>query len=588
MIFLTDDHKIKASLEALASELPAAKLLESLTLSLQKSSKKGFAIQGDKQHWKIQYGDISSLFRAVALVAEKASRMETGEIREAPRFERLGILLDACENAVPRPSAVKRLCRLLSSLGYNTLILKTVKGDVIDANISFDTFAGRYTADELCELTDYAVGYGIELLPCIPFSELPAFASPAQFEATVDRLLLLLSQRLGNRRVCLGFDRPALPGCGPYPAPLGHCRAEELPTYLEIISKLLQKHGMEASMGGAVLQDLTAAVSGITFAAAECTGVDKEYYRSLLSSLSEKTPRVGFVGGDNSWYGAVPLSWLSHTVACNTLPVLLEKPPHEVYVAMWRDDTGAAPLFSTLPVLFAYAEACWAGTDHTEHLSRRMLALCGVDFYDMVPLEDIPAIRCRLNTGRIAVNPGKYMLYDRVINASFAAHATGARVHLRSVTEWMAERIGRAGEFAYLFEALVAYSNLLAYLAEISEGLRKAYRKGDRTTMQEICDGHFKKAANAVDEYYEKLCAQWEREYMELGLALIRQRLDLVKQRLAEEQPILVAYLSGKTDRIDAFESDPRPYVREAELIHDCNAILLNRFDWIEAGNMRT
>lgn len=75
---------------------------------------------------------------------------------------------------------------------------------------------------------------------------------------------------------------------------------------------------------------------------------------------------------------------------------------------------------------------------------------------------------------------------------------------------------------------------------------------------------------------------------MELGLALIRQRLDQCKQRLAEEQPILVAYLSGKTDRIDAFESDPRPYVREAELIHDCNAILLNRFDWIEAGNMQT
>ena len=131
MIFLTDDHKIKASLEALVSELPAAKLLESLTLSLQKSSEKGFAIQGDKQHWKIQYGDISSLFRAVALVAEKASRMETGEIREAPRFERLGILLDASENAVPRPSAVKRLCRLLSSLGYNTLILNLYQHSIL-------------------------------------------------------------------------------------------------------------------------------------------------------------------------------------------------------------------------------------------------------------------------------------------------------------------------------------------------------------------------------------------------------------------------------------------------------------------------
>ncbi len=581
---LTNDQTQKERLAELIGEIPAAEAL-SLTLHVEKSDIKGLSVRGDGADWYVTYSDNASLFRAIALTLQRAKEGLTDETHEEPLFDTLGVMVDMTENAVMKPSAVKRFCRLLAALGYNALTFKTVKGDKIRDTLDFDTFAGRYTAEELRELDSYAASLGIDLIPCVSFSELPAYESAEAFESAIDRALCICTENLQSRKVCFGFDRPALPGCGPYPTPLNSCSVEELPQRLEILSCLCAKHGYTASMGSAVLEGVEKTDLPFTFAVSECTSVDANTYRSLLASLAKKTDNLGFVGGDNGWYGAVPLSWLSHTVACNTVPALLEHPPREVHVAMWREDTGACSYFATLPVLFAYAEACWARTDHTEHLSRRMLALCGVDFYDMVPLEDIPAIRCRLNTGRVIVTPGRYMLYDRLLPGDFAAHSAGGLIHLRSMTGWMAERIEHAGEFAYIFETQVAFCDLLACKAEISEGSRRAYRKGWHDMLQQIYDTGFQKAVAAADRFLVKLRAQWERECMDFGMELIEERMELVKARIMEDRPLLGDYLDGKLENPDFLSPTPKPYAHEEGLIHDREAILLNRFDLIIKGN---
>lgn len=582
--FLTNDAKQKALLTELVSELPAARDL-SLSLHLEKSDVPGLSVHGEGTDWFLTYSNPVSLSRAVALAVQRASEGAYDEICEAPLFGTLGVMADMSGNAVLKPTAIKRFCRLLAGLGYNALVLKTVKGSAIHETIDFDAFAGRYTAEELCELDAYAASLGIDLVPCIPFSELPSYASNEAFARAIDRTLSVCAARLQSRRVCFGFDRPALPGCDDYPLPLGGCPTTEISARLDILSRLCNKHGYTASMGGGVLEQLENTALPLTFAVSECTSVDQNTYRAKLTALMQKTENLGFVGGDNGWYGAVPLSWLSHTVACNTLPVLQEIQPKEVFVAMWRDDTGACPYFATLPVLFAYAETAWARTDYTEHLSRRMLALCGVDFYDMVPLEDIPAIRCRLNTGRVIVTPGRYMLYDRVMPGDFAAHSAGGLIHLRSMTDWMAERIERAGEFAYVFEAQVAFCNLLACKAEIAEGSRRAYRKGWHDKLQEIYDTGFQKAIDAVDHFLVKLRAQWARECMDFGMDLIEERMELVKSRILEGKPLLGDYLDGKIKDPEFLKPPPKPYAHEEGLIHDREALLLSSFDLIIKGN---
>lgn len=581
--FLTEDKNLSAMLSELLSEIPAAKELD-ISVAVEAREEKGFTVVKEGGKWKISCSDRASLCRAAAVVAEKASKGETGEVSESPLFETLGAMIDMSGNAVMKPSAVKRFCRMLAVLGYNTLVFKTVNGACLSADIDLEGFAGRYTADELKELDVYAAELGITLTPCIQFSEMPAFDSVADFAAALDNLLLICSENLGGRKICLGFDRPALPGCGPYPKPCGNCPEDKLGEYMQAASELCAKYGYETTVGSGVL-DVTENEHGVTYAVSECTNVNPNHYREILGALREKTENAGFVGGDNGWYGAVPLSWLSHTVACATLPALKEFAPKEVYVAMWREDTGACSYFATLPVLFAYAETCYARTDYTEHLSARMLALCGVDFYDMVPLEDIPAIRCRLNTGRNIVNPAKYMLYDKVIGGAFDAHSSGGVTHLKNMTVWMAERIERAGEFAYIFEEQVAFCNLLACKADINETLRRAFRKGMPDTVRHVYDEHFDKAIDAVDLFLEKIRAQWDRECMDFGMELIEERMELVKHRIEEGRPILGAYLAGEIEQIDCLVGTPEPYCRESELLHDMSAILINDFDMIIKGN---
>ncbi|MBR3895311.1 MAG: hypothetical protein IKJ35_09255 [Clostridia bacterium] len=582
--FLTNDQKQKELLAELAAEIPAANAL-SISVHFEKNEACGLSVRGEGGDWYLSYSDTASLFRGVALTLQRAAAGEMAEVHEEPLFDTLGVTVDMTENAVMKPSAVKRFCRLLATLGYNALTFKTVKGGCISETLDFDGFAGRYSAEEMRELDAYAASLGIDLIPCIQFSEIAAYPSSERFEAAIDRALQLCSDNLRSRKVCFGFDRPALPGCGPYPAPSGNCTAEELPHDLKILARLCEKHGLTASMGGGVLDSAEKTDLPFAFAVSECTSVDPNVYRAHLEKIAQKTDNFAFVGGDNGWYGAVPLSWLSHTVACNTMPALRERPPREVHVAMWREDTGACSYFATLPVLFAYAETCWARTDYTEHLSRRMLALCGVDFYDMVPLEDIPAIRCRLNTGRVIVTPGRYMLYDRVLPGDFAAHSGGGLIHLRSMTDWMAERIERAGEFAYIFETQVAFCDLLACKAEISEGSRRAYRKGWHDKLRQIYDSGFEKAIEAVDRFVVKLRAQWERECMDFGMELIESRMELVKSRIMADKPLLGAYFDGKLENPEFLSPTPKPYAHEEGLIHDREALLLNDFETIIKGN---
>ena len=579
MRFITEDKKMNDLLSELLSEIPAARGLD-IDVCLERCDE-GLSVWQDAEGWHMAYSTLSSLWRGATLLAERAAGGISERVDQTPAFETLGVVVDMSSNAAMKPSAIKRFCRLLASEGYDCLMLKTFKGAALTADADRSVLLGRYSEAELTELDAYAASLGIALTPYIQLSELVSLGDTESFCEKMDEALCAYSEILSSRRICFGFDRPRLAGCEKYPNIGDVAENDTFTERFRALSELCGKYGYEATVGGDVLDHIDGTEQSFTYAVSECTSVDRNKYRELIEKLGERAENVGFVGGDNGWYGAVPLSWLSHTVACATIPVLLEKTPKQVYVAMWRDDTAACSYFATLPVLFAYGETCWARTDYTEHLSKRMLSVCGVDFYDMVPLEDIPAIRCRLNTGRTIVTPGRYMLYDKVIGGAYDYHSTGGVNHLKNITVWMAERIERAGEFAYVFESQVAFSNILATKADISETLRRAFRKNWPHVIGEIYSENFEKATDAVDKFLATLEKQWERECMDFGMELIRERAKLVKRRIMEGKPLVGEYLAGNESALDMLKIPPVPCKYDAELIHDQAAVLLSDFDMI-------
>ena len=64
-------------------------------------------------------------------------------------FDRFGIMLDCSRNGVRKVSALHRLIRLISRMGYNTLMLYIEDTYEINGQPYFGYMRGRYSTDEL-------------------------------------------------------------------------------------------------------------------------------------------------------------------------------------------------------------------------------------------------------------------------------------------------------------------------------------------------------------------------------------------------------------------------------------------------------
>ena len=87
--------------------------------------------------------------------------------RECCPFKTFGIMLDCSRNAVMRPDHFKLWLRRLALLGFNLAMVYTEETYEIPGEDYFGYLRGRFTAAELKDLNDYALGLGIEMVGCI-------------------------------------------------------------------------------------------------------------------------------------------------------------------------------------------------------------------------------------------------------------------------------------------------------------------------------------------------------------------------------------------------------------------------------------
>ena len=83
------------------------------------------------------------------------------------KFRRLGTMIDCSRNAVMKPEAVEQWIDVTSDLGYNCLLLYIEDTYEIEGHPYFGHLRGRYSAEELRHMDDYAAAKGMELIPCI-------------------------------------------------------------------------------------------------------------------------------------------------------------------------------------------------------------------------------------------------------------------------------------------------------------------------------------------------------------------------------------------------------------------------------------
>ena len=581
-------------------------------------TEKGLKISKTAEGGYIGFCDTRALMRAIGIIAERKN--ETAfELYEEPKYEILGTMADVSRNAVMTLESVKKLIRLTAISGYNAMMLYTEDTYEIEGYPYFGHLRGRYTAEELRILDDYADALGIELIPCIQtLAHVNAFFEWQDSErfrdcddimlvgdegvyTLIEAMLKTMSKNLRSRKINIGLDEAFMLGRGQYIERFGFKEKHKIMAdHLERVTELCKKYGYAPRMWsdmffrmtndgvyrvmGHVVPDhiIESVPADQTLVYWEYIQVNRENYNDMFRQHKMFNNRIAFAGGDASWYGLVPLNKLARKSTIAAAKSIEDNDIKEIYVTMWGDDGAACSFFSTLTTLFIYGEACWTNADEADARSKaRLTAVTGLDPEAMLDIEDVNNVPGRTLFEKTSANPSKYMFYENVLTGKYDCHIPkGCDAHFAAQAKRWHEEVEKAGEYGYIYESIAAFCDVLALKAEMGLRLTAAYKANDKALVSKIANEEIPEVIRRLGIFHDTLRAQWMKENKTFGFDVMDIRMGGLIGQLKTAGIILNEWLDGRIEKVEELEAPRIPVVTSDKVKGYDNGLLLeNRWE---------
>ena len=551
----------------------------------------GLSVSRSDGGFHIAYSSLVSLLRAVSIVKERADEADF-KITETPSFDTVGVMVDCSRNSVLKVETVKKLCRIMALMGHNTLMLYTEDTYEIPGRDYFGYMRGRYTAKELRECDEYAARLGIEMVPCIQtLAHLgstfrwPDFqkicdcndillADDERTYQLIDDMLSSMSSNIQSRRIHIGMDEAHMMGLGKYLDLHGYRnRTELMLRHLTRVAELCKKYGYEPIIWDDMFfrlknpdyyaLDTEIDQSAIDMVPAEVTltywdyyHTDTETYDTLIKKRQRFNNKIMFAGGAWSWQGVLPFNNMALLTNRHALESVRKYNIRNVINTVWGDNGGACSVFSVMPSLQLYAEACWNGDMSDENLSRRLQACANADFESFMKLELPHHLPGNDRSPATMYNPARYLLFQDVLCGLFDRHLQpGNREFFANCTEILKKHWKKNPGWRYLFDTAAALSEVLELKADMGLRLKEAYDKQNRETLLSIANEEIPELLTRVQVLHEHLCTQWETDYKIFGMEVQDIRFGALKERIKRAAERVNQYLNGQTDCLEELEA---------------------------------
>ena len=510
-------------------------------------------------------------------------------------FRTFGVMLDCSRNAVMSPDKLKHLISLLAKMGYNQLQLYMEDTYEVEGEEYFGYRRGRYSAEELKELDDYAYVMGVELVPCIQtlahlnaairwpkYAEITdindiLLAGDERTYALIDRMFSSLRACFRTRKIHIGMDEAHRIGRGKYQDLHGATEPGEiLMMHLERVCGIAAAHGFEpmmwsdmfyriaygdyyntkAKFNPAVKKKIPA---NLTLVYWDYYHTQKQTYTSLLRSHKQLCDRIVFAGGAWKWAGFTPHNDFSFRATKAALSACREEEIRDVFLTMWGDDGAEASAFSLLPAL-CYAACIADGISDMASIRARFRTITGCDWNDFLLL-DLPD---RTVPAHGIINPSKYELYnDCFLGIVDTAVQPEDGKKYASFARRLANAAKRTGEYAYLFDTGSKLCSVLALKANIGNVTRDVYAAKDPERLKALI-ADYNKMIRRTEAFYYAYREQWYRENKPHGFDVQDIRLGGLLCRMKSCRDRLTDLANGKIDRIPELEEPTLPLLTNA------------------------
>lgn len=570
---------------------------EGADIAVSLSEGDSLTVSGAKDDVKITYSRRCEIFRALSFLSDF---IETGrEVCEKGRYPLLSYMADCSRNAVLSIPFAKQMMRNLAGMGYNSMMLYTEDTYEIPEYPYFGYMRGRYSAEELRELDDYAYSFGLELIPCIQtLSHLGTALRWPDFDGYkespdvlligdertykfVDAAIHRCSEIFRTRRINLGMDEAGTIGRGESLKRYGlRDPSEMMLEHLSRVNEICHKYGMKPMIWsdmffrmafdgsyrireGRVPQEVIDKVpADVELAYWDYYSRDRALFSHMLDCHNDFPNKTVFAGGAWKWSGFGAHNAFSLESSKLQLDICEEYGINEVLVTGWGDNGGEASQVSTTATLLYFAERCYHGASDAEWLDRRAKDCFDTSFDDLLAF-DLPDSlpECTVDKVKLPASACKTLLYNDPLERFMDRHLV--RETAPSEYAKRAQRLFSLKDnarFGYAFETLGWLCSALSLKSTLGLCLRDAYKAGDKTELKRIAEEDFPKITEDLEKFLVSLRRQWYHENKTFGFIAQETRLGGLIERMRSIKAQLEAYVCGETERIEELEFDALPY----------------------------
>ncbi len=528
-------------------------------------------------------------------------------------YKVFGVMADVSRNAVLTMPAMKKFIDCIAKMGYNAFEIYAEDIYKLDGEPFFGYLRGGYSKEDLKELDAFAKERGVELIPCIQtlghftaISRIPHYKGTVidtddillideeKTYALIEKLFATCAECFTSKKINIGMDEAHNVGLGKYLDRHGYVnRFELINKHLQKVAKIAEKYGYNPHMWSDMYFRL--ANNGVYHKPAE---FDKEildsipknieltywdYYREtngeyemMIESHKQFNRPIWFAGACWTWTGFAPMNYRSLKVMKPAMESVRKYGVENVLITVWGDHGGECSYFSTLPALYAIRQYADGNFDE-EKIKAGFEKLFGVSYDDM-SLLDLPNLTEKAVAEQRCENPSKAMLYTDCLMGYYDFYVTKHKpIPYGEYASKLKQAKARAGEYAYLFEAMGKLCSVLEIKFYIGYRTRKAYREGDKKALKVIVKD-YKKLIIRLEEFYKAYREMWFAEKKPFGWEVQDLRLGGLIRRVTHCKETIEKYLSGKLDKILELEEDILDLNMELDLLFSINhQILVSR-----------
>jgi len=574
-----------------------------ITVKAEKNTSGELKVSLRDKNCVISYTDRVCFFRGLMILCQAVSEGKKEiDICEKPFFENKGMMLDLSRNNSLNEKSLKYFIRQHAVMGLNTVMLYMEDMYEVPVEPYFGYMRGRYSADMLKRLDDYAYELGVELVPHIELlghmgkflrhfncsylrggSVNEFLVGDDKTYAFIEEMVKSISTCFRTDKVHIGFDETMTINKGPYLARHGQVPLEEVFfEHLTKVCEIVKKYGLRPNIHmdmfftfrwkGAPPKNAYHITDDVEFDDAIKTKIPENIDLTMWNYTEEDEDRMCRIfkkskelGRNVYYFGSAKMY---QSLCCKYEPTVKiavvglnacrKENIKNAILCTWQD-SAECPHFLALPVALIYAEMDYTGKYSEGEMQRRVKFLYGIDYEDFLKMGDADQIHENEHP-ELAT---KFMLYNDPLMGLLDKNIENLdlrKFYGKMVKDY--ENRGKSyGGMKLSFDQFKAFLDVLELKADYGVRLKKAYDKKDMDTLRKMCD-----EAIVIKSRYEKLMEidrQLFTEYFQgFGFESIETRRATMAARFETTRYKLEKFILGEIDKIEELEEERLLYNR--------------------------